>query len=85
MEGGLDINSQHMWRGIMVVLALIALVMLILFGIDAGFKFNGKKKVVPNISKWASVALSASSILVVPVLAYIYKKKGTIEGLAVVD
>ena len=79
----IDTMSQHKWRVAMVVLTVLALIMLILFGVDAGFKFNGDKKVIPGVNKWTSVVLSGLSIIFIPIIAYIYKYKGATNGLIV--
>ena len=81
----INLNAQQIWRTAMIVVTIIALISVILFSVDATFKYTSKKQVISGLHKGWSVSIAVISALLIPVAAYVYKTKGTTGSLIVVD
>jgi heme A synthase len=80
----INLSSQKVWRTAMIVVTLIALISVILFSVDATFKYTSKKQVISGLPKGWSVAIAVLSALLIPLAAYVNTTKGTTGSLVVV-
>jgi hypothetical protein len=74
------VDSKRLWRSMMVILTILMIAMFSTFLADAIMKYTGKKGIIPNLPKYASIIIACSSAVCIPAIKYLYIKQGTTNG-----